>query len=41
MYWKITGINLPCLRIRAESFDEALKQARMVNDNYSGRYVDE
>lgn len=39
MIWIILGINLPKLKIRAESFDEALTKARMVNTNYCAGYV--
>ena len=41
MCWKITGPGVPDLRIHAESFDEALKRARMADSRYCGGYVDE
>ena len=41
MCWKIIGPGLPDLRIHADSFDEALRRARRVNDRYCGGYVDE
>ena len=34
--WEITGINLPPLLIPANSFDDALKAARLIDNNYSG-----
>lgn len=39
--WIIIGPNLPELKIRANSFDEALKKARLRNPNYCGGYVSE
>lgn len=41
MCWKITGPGLPDLQIHAESFDEALKLARMTDSRYCGGYVGE
>lgn len=41
MHWIISGIGLPALRIQANSFDEAIKQARTVDIRYSGGYVDD
>lgn len=41
MVWKIIGAGLPDLRIHANSFDEALRKARMQDDRYCGGYVDE
>ena len=40
MTWIITGPNLPDLRIRADSFDEALAKERLRNQNYCGGYVE-
>lgn len=37
--WKIVGPHLPDLIIRARSFDEALKKARLRDPNYCGGYV--
>ena len=37
--WEITGPNLPALRIRARSFDEALEKARIRDRNYCGGQV--
>lgn len=37
--WEIIGANLPPLRIRARSFDEALAKARLRNRAYCGGYV--
>ena len=34
--WEITGINLPPIIVKAGSFDDALKQARIIDYNYSG-----
>lgn len=39
--WIIGGAGLPDLRIRARSFDEALKKARLRNPNYNSGYVSE
>jgi hypothetical protein len=39
MKWIIVGPNLPELKIRAESFDDAVKKARMFNENYCGGFV--
>lgn len=33
--WKIWGNSLPVLYIQADSFDEALKEARKTNQNYN------
>ena len=41
MIWIVIGPGLPDLRIRANSFDEALKRARLKNKNYCGGYVDD
>lgn len=39
--WEITGINLPAIIVKAESFDDALKQARRIDYNYtSGRIIE-
>lgn len=40
MIWIIIGPNLPDLRIRADSFDEALAMARVLSNNYCGGYVE-
>ena len=37
--WEITGINLPAIIVKAGSFDDALKQAREINYNYTGGKV--
>lgn len=37
--WEIVGPNLPALRIRARSFDEALAKARLRDPDYCGGYV--
>lgn len=37
--WEITGINLPPIIVKADSFDDALKQARKINYNYNGGRV--
>lgn len=39
MIWCIFGSNLQELYIEADSFDEALKKARLTNPNYVGGYV--
>ena len=42
MWWKIIGLGeLPDLRIYAESFDEALRKARLRDPRYCGGYVDD
>lgn len=33
--WYIWGISLERLEIKANSFDEALKEARKINKNYN------
>lgn len=33
--WKIWGIGLPMLYIVANSFDDAIRQARKVNSGYN------
>jgi len=38
MIWIIVGPNLPDLRIRADSFDEAIEMARGLNEEYCGGY---
>lgn len=40
MIWIIIGPNLPDLRIRADSFDEAIEMARVLSNNYCGGYVE-
>lgn len=37
--WVIVGGGLPPIRVRARSFDEALKKARLRDPNYCGGYV--
>lgn len=37
--WEIVGGNLPPIRVRAMSFDEALKRARCIDPRYCGGYV--
>ena len=40
--WLIDGPDLPSIRVKAESFDEALEEARLYNPMYcGGRVVDE
>jgi hypothetical protein len=39
MTWIIVGPNLPDLRIRADSFDEAIEMARVLDEEYCGGYV--
>lgn len=41
MIWIISGRNLPTLEIEADSFDEALKEARQINKNYDTGQVKE
>lgn len=41
MIWIISGSNLPTLEIEADSFDEALKEARQINKNYDTGQVKE
>lgn len=33
--WYVWGINLPKLEIKANSFDNAIAQARKINKNYN------
>ena len=33
--WYVWGINLPKIEIKANSFDNAIAQARKVNKNYN------
>ena len=33
--WYVWGINLPKLEIKADSFDNAIAQARKINKNYN------
>lgn len=37
--WEIVGPNLQPVRVRARSFDEALKKARLRSPDYCGGYV--
>lgn len=37
--WEIIGPNLPPVRIRAHTFGEALKKARMRDPGYNAGYV--
>ncbi len=37
--WIISGRGLPDLKIQAESFDEALEEARRVDANYCSGHV--
>lgn len=39
MIWEVIGPNLPPLRIRAESFDQALRRARLRDPGYCAGYV--
>ena len=39
--WIIWGINLPPIYINADSFDEALKEARKLNRNYCAGQLSE
>ena len=39
LLWEIFGGNLPHIRIKAYSFDEAIKKARMQNERYCGGFV--
>ena len=41
MIWKIWGNGLPVLYIPADSFDEALKEARKNHPNYTAGQVQE
>lgn len=34
MMWKVWGTNLKMLRIKADSFDDAIREARKINPNY-------
>jgi len=40
MIWIIIGPNLPDLWIRADSFDEAMALAWVLDENYCGGYVE-
>ena len=37
--WKITGAGLPALRIEAESFDDAIEEARKIDQRYCGGQI--
>ena len=37
--WEMVGGNLPPIRVRARSFDEALKKARLRNPGYCAGWV--
>lgn len=37
--WKVWGINLPILEIKAENFNEAIREARKINKNYNSGQV--
>jgi hypothetical protein len=39
MTWEIIGPNLLPLRIRADTFSQALKKAKLRNQNYCAGYV--
>lgn len=39
MTWEIVGPNLPLLRIRADTFSQALKKAKLRDPNYCAGYV--
>ena len=32
--WKVWRINLPIIRIEADCFDDAIREARKINPNY-------
>ena len=37
--WAISGGSLPTIYIKADSFDDAIKQARQIDSRYCGGYV--
>lgn len=37
--WEMVGGNLPPIRVRARSFDEALKKARLRNPGYCAGWL--
>ena len=39
--WIISGPNLPDVRVKAESFDDAMKAAREIDSDYTGGHVKE
>ena len=39
MTWEIIGPDLPPVRIRAETFDQALKKAKLRHPDYCAGYV--
>ena len=39
MIWEVIGPGLPPLRIRAESFGQALRRARLRDPGYCAGYV--
>lgn len=41
MIWEIFGAGLPPIRIHADSFDEAIRKARLCDRRYCGGYVAE
>lgn len=41
MKWVIYGAGLEPIKVRAKSFGEALKKARLRDERYCGGYVDD
>ena len=39
--WKIWGTNLPTLEIKADSFDDAIREARKINKKYDSGQIKE
>ena len=39
--WKIWGIGLPVLEIKADSFDNAIHEARKIDKNYNTGQIKE
>ena len=40
MFWIIVGPDVPDVKIKADSFDEALRKARLRDEDYCGGYVE-
>lgn len=39
--WKVWGIDLPIVRIKADCFDDAIKEARKINPDYCIGQIEE
>lgn len=41
MVWVIVGGGVPDIKVHAETFDEALRKARLRDERYCGGYIEE